>query len=650
MNRKERRALGRSGGRSGSFGIAGDAGVAVIFARAAALHRAGALAEAEPLYRRILALDPGDADAHSRLGAVLMAQGKMMEALAPLQRAAAIKPDLFEAFASLAQAYLAAGQNVRAAKAARRAVALRETVASKMLFAECASAARFPKDDADLRKLLTRALSEGWTRPRVLDDACISLIKSNAAIAECVDRAVSAWPKRLHGAELFGSSGLATLYTHELLIALLKCDPIADRDLECLLTDIRSMMLALAVAGQSAGEGQLELFAAVAQQCFINDYVYALAEQEEARALGLQAALARSLGEGTPVSALWLVAVAAYFPLHALPDIDCLMARSWPPCLQPLLVQQIEEPALERRIAAGIQVLTPIEDDVSRAVREQYEESPYPRWTKACSLSLPGPPTAAEILIAGCGTGLSTIDFARQAPAASILAIDLSLPSLSFAKRKAQELSFDKIQFGQADLLQLGGIGRTFDFIDASGVLHHLADPFAGWAILLSLLRPGGAMQVGLYSAIGRENIVAARDFITKQGYRPTPQDIRRCRQDIFSSTDSLLTSLTRSQDFYTTSECRDLLFHAHEVRITLPQINAFLATNNLSFAGFNLDMPTLQKFIKRFPKREALTDLDCWDAFEIDAPGTFSGMYQFQVRKTADGSSNVRQAKSGVE
>lgn len=642
MNRKQRRALGRpsAGTAAGSRATAPGATPADIFAAAAANHRAGAFAAAERQYRQILAIDPNHGETHSRIGAVLMAQGKIDDALAHLERAVAINPDLFEAFANLAQAYLAAGQYVQAVNTAQRALELRETIPGKILFAECAGAARFAADNARLRILLLRALSEGWTRPRVLDAACVSLIKSNPVVNECIARAASAWPKRLTAGALFGASGLAALSAHELLIGLLKCDPIGDRDVERLLTDVRGTMLALASAGdQSAEERHLEFFAAVAQQCFINEYVYAPADDEALRASDLQSALAQSLRDGKPVPPLWPVTVAAYFPLHAVPGADALLQRSWPGCVQAVLDQQIAEPRQERRLAAVMPVLTGIEDDVSRAVRAQYEENPYPRWTTACSLSLPAPSgrnasQAPEILIAGCGTGLSAIDFARQAPAARILAVDLSLASLGYAKRKALKLGFDKIQFAQGDILQLAGIGRTFDFIDASGVLHHLADPWAGWTILLSLLRPGGAMQVGLYSELGRDNIVAARAFIAKQGYRPTPRDIGRCRQDIFASSDPLLTSLVRSQDFYTTSECRDLMFHAHEVRITLPEIKTFLIANNLSFAGFNLQTAALRKFIKRFPKREALTDLDCWHVFERDEPQTFRGMYQFEIGK----------------
>ena len=74
-----------------------------------------------------------------------------------------------------------------------------------------------------------------------------------------------------------------------------------------------------------------------------------------------------------------------------------------------------------------------------------------------------------------------------------MLAIDLSLTSLCYAKRRTQELGIKNMEYGQADVLQLQAIGRTFDIIEASGVLHHLADPLAGWRVLLSILRSGAA-------------------------------------------------------------------------------------------------------------------------------------------------------------
>src|SRR5260221_525523 len=128
------------------------------------------------------------------------------------------------------------------------------------------------------------------------------------------------------------------------------------------------------------------------------------------------------------------------------------------------------------------------------------------------------------------------IEVARQYRDARVLAVDLSLSSLCYAKRKTPAALAQRIEYAQADILKLGSIDRTFDLIEVSGVLHHLADPIAGWRVLLALLRSGGFMHVGLYSELARRDIVAARTFILEQGYRPTVDDIRRCRQDLLQS------------------------------------------------------------------------------------------------------------------
>ena len=91
----------------------------------------------------------------------------------------------------------------------------------------------------------------------------------------------------------------------------------------------------------------------------------------------------------------------------------------WPQCVEALILQQITEPAEEREIAAVLPALTAIEDEVSEAVRQQYEENPYPRWhITAAPEKTPeyddrtGP--VPDILIAGCGTGLSLVELSRR--------------------------------------------------------------------------------------------------------------------------------------------------------------------------------------------------------------------------------------------
>jgi hypothetical protein len=92
--------------------------------------------------------------------------------------------------------------------------------------------------------------------------------------------------------------------------------------------------------------------------------------------------------------------------------------------------------------------------------------------------------------------------------------------------------------------------------------------------------------------------------------------------------------SITASGDFFSTSGCRDLLFHVQEHRLTIPQISGFVAENGLAFVGFDLDHLTTQRYLTRFPNDRAMTDLASWDDFEREQPNTFAGMYQFWVQK----------------
>jgi tetratricopeptide (TPR) repeat protein/SAM-dependent methyltransferase len=606
-------------------------------------------------YNQVLAAEPNHAEAHGGLGSALTDLGRPREAIAHLERAIALRPDLAGAYESIAKAYLSAGEMQLALLAVSRALALKETVQGKMLFAQCVMLMQFSVDDTGrFRQLARRALEEGWGAPRDLAFACLSLIRLNGAVASAVARVDPAWPTPLSADNLFGASGMTALADDALLISLLASNPITDLGLERLLTNTRAIVLktAMETSGDAAAdESVLALQCALARQCFVNEYVFRLEPDEAECAEGLRSTLEAALEMENPIPAVWLAAVGAYFPLHTLRNAEALLTRSWPASVEPLLIQQIKEPAEERRLRATMPALTVIDGDVSRIVREMYEQNPYPRWSRAGPPVLPPilesrPTPVTDVLIAGCGTGFFTLDFARAAPNARFLGIDLSLSSLSYAKRMAQSMGVTNVEFAHADIMKSGSVGRTFDFIDSSGVLHHLGDPWAGWRELLTLLRPGGIMQLGFYSELARKNVVAARALIAERGFRPVPEDIRRVREIVATAGDgSLLKSLTQWTDYYTTSECRDLLFHPQEHRMNLPEIKSFLEANGLQFAGFIQDALTFGRFATRFPEQGAMsgfqrwrafTDLDRWHKFETEAPDTFIGMYRFWVHKPA--------------
>jgi hypothetical protein len=80
----------------------------------------------------------------------------------------------------------------------------------------------------------------------------------------------------------------------------------------------------------------------------------------------------------------------------------------------------------------------------------------------------------------------------------------------------------------------------------------------------------------------------------------------------------------------------RDLLFHEHELRVTIPEIRQFLAKNGLEFIGWDLPSQTRQVYIKKFPNDPTMVDLGNWQQFEEEFPHSFSQMYKFWAQKVA--------------
>lgn len=613
--------------------------------------------EAETHLRRAIEIKPDCAEAYGNLGNALIGLERLSEAETYLRRAVEINPDCADALNNLASFLIGKGEPMEVLGLIKTSLKIDENSEAKRIFVEYAQRMRLTSTDDNFRDILVRALTEIWGRQIALARAGANLVKLSPNIGGCAIRANKNWPQRLSAQDLFGPAGFTAVATDPLLCALLDATPIADIELERFLTTVRRVMLDAVTTAAVLGADEKSVLAfcsALARQCFINEYVFAWTGEEAVQAQALRGSLVAALEAKAPIPALWLVTVAAYFPLHSIPLAEQLMERSWPDAVTAVLAQQISEPKEERQYRTTIPRLTAIEDEISLLVQNQYEENPYPRWTRTALASKPvtidkyfhlrfpliqlqplGKSCAPDILIAGCGTGRHSVDASQRFQEAHVLAVDLSLTSLSYAKRKTQELGLTSIEYAQADLLKLGSLGRSFDIIESVGVLHHLADPWAGWQVLLSLLRPGGFMKLGFYSEMARQDIVKIRDIIAKQGYGATANEIRRCRQDLVDmDTSGELANTLTSPDFFSISACRDLIFHVQEHRMTLPDIDAFLRKNSLLFLGFVFTGDTLKAYKRRFPDDHAATNLGQWHIFESENPEVFAGMYQFWIQK----------------
>ncbi len=613
----------------------------------------GRMDEAVTHNRRAVSLEPGYADAHTNLGGALAAQGQWSEAALHFRRALARRADSPVAHHNLSVALLAEGKHEEALQILARGLAVKETNELKQNFAREVVKLRSAPKITGFATLLQRAAMEGWSRPEEFFPLFTALLKRDRFVAACLERTARS-PDRPTRTRL-GTADIAGLGDNKLLQCMMLSAPVCDEALEYLLTSARRTLLDLASSSEAhdAPEATLGFCCTLAQQCFINEYVFHCSDEEERLARALRDRLTALLAADEAVPELMIGSVATYFPLHSLQVPPDRFKRSWQDGVAVIVVQQVDGPATEQSLRLSIPALSPIRDGVSSLVREMYEENPYPRWVTALSLNsdlsfdekmkliFPHATFQAlgkvdvDILIAGCGTGRHAIEIARLYRGAKILAIDLSLASLAYAKRKTSELGLENIEFGQADILELGNLGRSFDIIESVGVLHHLHDPLEGWRVLLALLRAGGFMRIGLYSALARQGVLAVRALIGARGYRETADDIRRFRQEILGlEDDAPAKSLSRSSDFFATSSCRDLFFHVVEHQTTIPAIKQFLAANDLAFIGF--DGPMRPEYAERFPADRAMTDLDCWHQFELEHPTAFLTMYQFWVQRSA--------------
>ena len=445
---------------------------------------------------------------------------------------------------------------------------------------------------------------------------------------------------------------LQRLLKEDLFYLLLQKCLIADIFLEKLLTKIRSDMLYVLINSNKYNlKEDFNFIISLAEHCWLNEYVYIQSEKE----INEISKLTRRIEDNNEIEELQISILGCYEPLSSSKKIinKLMNYKSSNLLFNDLISMQIIEPLKERELVKSIKSLDKIKDSISIKVRDQYEKNPYPRWRFTQKyipanyftyLNLDIMPNNIDyndkfdkpnVLIAGCGTGNHAISTARYKNS-NILAVDLSLNSLAYAKRKTEELGYKNIDYMHADILQLDKLNKKFDIIESSGTLHHMKDPMVGLKILLDLLKPHGYLKLALYSEKGRQHVVATREFIKNKNYKNTSKDIKIFRQHIINEkVEPLIKKTILSEDFYSASNVRDLLFHVQEHRFTIPQISKILKDFNLEFLGFIFQNKIIKNdYFKYFPKDKKNTSLDNWEEYEKKNPGTFMSMYQFWVRK----------------
>jgi len=502
----------------------------------------------------------------------------------------------------------------------------------------------FTKPMPELNEIVCKLLDkEKSVRPSDLSTAVISLLKFDPIIKDVFSK--------IYAGGLSGSLQeiIVDLSNVPLLIKLMGVSQLLDLEFEVVFKNIRSAIL-LSISKIKNNSETLTFQIALSSQCFINEYLYDQTDEEIEALEELETLIEKKLTtNGQQPSPTELACLASYKPLH---EYSWLHLLTIPAELESLHRRQILEPEKEKQLRSTIPMLQEIKDKVSCKVREQYEQNPYPSWE---NLQLPLTPkhisviikelnlkisnlgidnvVAPQILITGCGTGRNSIETVSTFKNCDVLAIDLSLSSLAYAKRKTEELGISNIEYMQADILDLKTLDRKFDIIESIGVLHHMDDPMAGWKVLTDCLKTGGLMRIGLYSESARNPIVQILDEIEQSNIESSYDAMKSFRNKIVNSEEEHHKCIVLSPDFYSMSTFRDMLFHVQEHRFTIPQIEVSLTQLGLAFCGFE-NTTIVQKFRSRNLTETALYDLEKWDTYEKENPSVFTAMYQFWCQK----------------
>ncbi|NBO18579.1 MAG: class I SAM-dependent methyltransferase [Proteobacteria bacterium] len=246
-----------------------------------------------------------------------------------------------------------------------------------------------------------------------------------------------------------------------------------------------------------------------------------------------------------------------------------------------------------------------------KQVRDQYENLPYPPRDPAHELKIFHYVHGSsldrlnyyhfggmrdfnqpfEVLVAGCGTGDAVVTLAAQlyGTPARITALDMSSASLGVVKARLEKRGLDNVQLVHDSLLNVQAhMQQPYDYINCSGVLHHLEVPEAGLAALERVLAPEGVMHLMLYALYGREGVYQVQRLMRLiNGDEPDMQNkVDACRKVLadLSPQHALHQYLGKTVDvsLYGDAGLYDLLLHSHDVAYTVPQVYDFLATAKL--------------------------------------------------------------------
>jgi hypothetical protein len=148
----------------------------------------------------------------------------------------------------------------------------------------------------------------------------------------------------------------------------------------------------------------------------------------------------------------------------------------------------------------------------------------------------------------------------------------------------------------QLAIEEVGKLGRTFDQIVCTGVLHHLSDPDIGLRSLRSVLADDGAMHLMVYASYGRAGIYMLQEYCRLLAIGASEGELQELGVTIesLSSEHPIAGVSKKAKDFTYPAALADALLHPQDRAYTVPELYAWLKRCGLSFGRWVEQAPYL--------------------------------------------------------
>jgi SAM-dependent methyltransferase len=223
------------------------------------------------------------------------------------------------------------------------------------------------------------------------------------------------------------------------------------------------------------------------------------------------------------------------------------------------------------------------------------------------------PAANQEILVAGCGTSQAA-RYALREPEARITAIDVSDTSLRYTRDLQRKYNLENLELRQLPIESVREIGRSFDQVVCTGVLHHLPDPDFGLRALHDVLKPNGAMRLMVYARYGRTGIYMMQEYCRMLEINASAVDLRGLgvTLEMLPTDHPIWGLLRRSEDFWRPDAMADTLLHPQDRAYTVPELYAWLDRCGMSFGRWIEQAPYLAQcgVVARSPHAARLASL----------------------------------------